>query len=68
MFEMSQSKTNVLAVTIAIYVATFVSAVEGDHRVDGAANHCGKLTWGGPNELGLFDLLIGDGHGDPHLW
>jgi len=29
MFEMSQSKTNVLAVTIAIYVATFVSAVEG---------------------------------------
>jgi len=26
---MSQSKTNVLAVTIAIYVATFVSAVEG---------------------------------------
>lgn len=26
---MSQSKTNVLAVTIAIYVATFVSAIEG---------------------------------------
>lgn len=29
MLSLSQSKTNVIAVTIAIYVATFVSAVEG---------------------------------------
>ena len=51
-------KTNVTRVTIAVFVATFMTAIEGTIITTAMPTIVGFFTRDRDHELGFFDLLI----------
>lgn len=61
-------ETNVKLVTVSVFVATFMTAIEADHCVYCDANDCRLVTWHGNYELGIFNLFINECDVNTDLW
>ena len=59
-------ETNVKLVTVSVFVATFMTAIEG--TIVSTANDCRLVTWHGNYELGIFNLFINECDVNTDLW
>ena len=55
---MKQRKTNVALVTAAIFIGTFMTAIEGTIVSTAMPTNYRQFTWGSFNELGLFHFSV----------
>ena len=65
---MKQRETNVKIVTLTVFIATFMTAIEATILADRNANNLGDFKGWRDYELGVFHLFINECHDDAYLW